>query len=197
MDGTLSTSMLNLIQQPWPWYVSGPLIGLMVPLLLLIGGKPFGVSANLRHLCAATLPGGIPLFRYDWKREGGWNLLFALGILVGGFLAARFFLPDGYSVAISEATARDLRALGLRDLSGLVPRELIGWQALLTWRGWLTLVGGGFLVGFGSRWAGGCTSGHAISGLATFQLPSLLAVLGFFAGGLLMTHVLLPLLFGS
>ncbi len=187
--------MMNLLQQPWPWYVAGPLIGLMVPVLLLIGGRPFGISSNLRHLCAATVPCGIPLFAYDWKREGGWNLLFASGILLGGLLAARLLLPDGYSVAISDATQRDLHALGIHDLSGLVPQELIGWQALATGRGWLTLGAGGFLVGFGSRWAGGCTSGHAIFGLSTLQLPSLIAVVGFFAGGLLMTHALMPWLF--
>lgn len=186
---------MNFLHEPWPWYIAGPLIGLMVPVLLLIGGKSFGVSSNLRHLCAATVPCGIPLFTYDWKRQGGWNLLFALGIFIGGLLAAVALLPDGYSVAISDATQRDLRALGMNDLSGLVPEQLMGWQALRSGRGWLTLGLGGFLVGFGARWAGGCTSGHAISGLATLQLPSLIAVLGFFAGGLLMTHALMPLLF--
>ena len=184
--------MNNLLQEPWPWYVAGPLIGVMVPVLLLIGGKPFGISSSLRHLCAATVPSGLPLFEYDWKREGGWNLLFVLGIVLGGGIASRVLLPDGYAVAISPATERDLRALGVHDLSGLVPPELIGWQALGSWRGWVTLGVGGALVGFGSRWAGGCTSGHAISGLATFQVPSMIAVLGFFAGGLLMTHVLMP-----
>ncbi len=187
--------MTSLWQEPWPWYVAGPLIGLMVPLLLLIGGKSFGVSSNLRHLCAAVVPSGIPLFQYDWKRDGGWNLLFAAGILLGGFIAASVLLPAGYTVDISAATQQDLRALGLADLSGLVPQELMGWQALASAKGWLTLGAGGFLVGFGSRWAGGCTSGHAISGLAAFQLPSLIAVLGFFVGGLLMTHVIMPLVF--
>lgn len=185
---------MNLIHDPWPWYVAGPLIGLIVPLLLWIGGKPFGMSSNLRHLCAAILPGRLPLFQYDWKREGGWNLLFAFGVLLGGFVAASS-LPPGYTVAIADQTQRDLRALGLQDLSGLVPRELMGWPALATPRGWIALVAGGALVGFGSRWAGGCTSGHAIAGLATFQIASLVAVLGFFAGGLLMTHVLLPVVF--
>jgi len=184
----------ELFREPWPWYVAGPLIGLMVPLLLMLGGKPFGISANLRHMCAATVPAGLPFFRYDWKREGGWNLLFALGILLGGFVAARWMMAEGYTVAISQATRRDLFALGLTDLSGFVPPELFTWGGLFTARGWLTLIGGGFLVGFGARWAGGCTSGHAISGLAALQLPSLLAVFGFFAGGLVMTHVLLPLI---
>jgi uncharacterized membrane protein YedE/YeeE len=185
---------MDVLTAPWPWYVSGPLIGLIVPLLLLLGGKPFGISANLRHLCAATIPTRLPFFSYDWKRDGGWNLLFALGIMVGGFIASRWLLPDGYTAAISEPTRQDLHALGLTDLSGVVPFELFAWSALLTWRGAMTLVVGGFLVGFGSRWAGGCTSGHAISGLAALEWPSLVAVLGFFAGGLLMVHVLLPFL---
>lgn len=184
--------MMNFLQEPWPWYIAGPLIGLMVPVLLVIGGKPFGISSNLRHLCAVAVPNRLS--GHDWKKEGGWNLLFALGILMGGFVAAAMLLPDGYTVAVADATQRDLRALGLRDLSGMVPAELFGWQAMASRRGWLTLVAGGFLVGFGARWAGGCTSGHAIFGLATFQLPSLLAVLGFFAGGLLMTHALIPFL---
>lgn len=185
---------MELLREPWPWYVAGPLIGLMVPLLLLIGSKPFGISVTLRHLCAASVPARMPFLQYDWRREGGWNLLFALGILVGGALAAGVLMPDRYAVALADTTVGDLHALGLRDLTGFVPPELMGWQALDSPRGWLTLVGGGMLVGFGARWAGGCTSGHAISGLAAGEWPSLVAVLGFFAGGLLMTHVLLPVL---
>ena len=185
---------MDFLFRPWPWYVSGPLIGLIVPILLLLGGKPFGISANLRHMCAATFPARLPFFNYDWKRDGGWNLLFAAGIVIGGFIASQWLMPNGYVVAISEATREDLTALGLRDLTGVVPRELFGIEAIFTARGAVTLVLGGFLVGFGARWAGGCTSGHAISGLAALQLPSLVAVLGFFAGGLLMVHVILPLL---
>ena len=187
--------MMDMLQEPWPWYVAGPLIGLMVPVLLLIGGKPFGISSNLRHLCAATVPSGIPLFDYDWRREGGWNLLFVLGIADGGPGRGRAAPAARIHGRDLTATQRDLHALGLHDLSGLVPRELFGWPALTSGRGWLTLGLGGLLVGFGSRWAGGCTSGHAISGLATFQVPSLIAVVGFFTGGLLMTHVIMPSLF--
>ena len=186
---------MNFLVEPWPWYVAGPLIGLIVPTLLMLGGKPFGISANLRHMCAAVLPGDLHFFRYDWRKEGGWNLLFALGILIGGFVGSRWLLPDSYTVAIADSTRRDLLALGLQDLSGLMPAELFSWDALATRRGLLVVIAGGFLVGFGARWAGGCTSGHAISGLATMQLPSLIAVAGFFAGGLLMTHLLLPLIF--
>lgn len=183
------------MSQPWPWYVSGPLIGLIVPLLLLVGGRQFGVSANLRHLYAACGLSRNPFFTYDWRREGAWNLVFALGLVLGGFIAVGVLSPGGVTPAISEATRADLATLGVTDTGGLVPRQLVSWPALATWPGFLTMVVGGFLVGFGARWAGGCTSGHAISGLANLQLPSLLAVAGFFAGGLVMTHFLLPLLF--
>ena len=180
----------------WPWYVTGPLIGLFVPALLLVGNRMFGISANLRHACAATLPTRADFFRYDWRRTGAWNLAFALGILLGGAVIA-MQTPDGSRVDVSPATLASLGALGVRDVTGLVPRELFSWQALLTVRGLVMLVGGGLLVGFGTAYAGGCTSGHAISGLADFQLPSLIAVIGFFAGGLLGTWVVLPMLLGA
>jgi uncharacterized membrane protein YedE/YeeE len=187
--------MIEWLSRPWPWYVAGPLIGLIVPALLVAGGRLFGVSSNFRHLCAIAIPGRSEFFRYNWRRTGLWNLVFAAGILLGGFLAAHFLTPPDASVAISAATKTDLAALGITDYTGLVPRQLISWASLFTPRGMLLMVGGGFLVGFGSRWAGGCTSGHGITGLASFQLPSLIAVAGFFAGGFIATFLLLPLLF--
>ena len=183
--------MPSLASAPWPWYVAGPAIGLFVPALLILGNRLFGVSSNLRHLCSAVLPGRIEYFRYDWKRTGLWNLLFAAGILVGGFLAWHWGPPQ--NVAISEETRLALTKLGIHDFSGLAPRELFAWSALLTLKGVASVIVGGFLVGFGTAYAGGCTSGHAISGLADLQLPSLIAVAGFFAGGLIATHFLLPL----
>ena len=179
-----------------PWYVAGPLLGLLVPALLLFGGKVFGISANLRHLCAAIpAPDRFkPAFlRYDWWRQGRWNLAFVLGVALGGALAVAVFgVPDA-GAAISEATKTDLRALGVTEFAGLAPASLFSWGALGTAAGLVVLVGGGFLVGFGARWAGGCTSGHAISGLADLQPGSLVAVAGFFAGGLFGTFALLPL----
>ena len=182
---------------PLPWYVAGPMIGLIVPLLLLFGGKVFAISANLRHLCAAAIPESSRLkpafLRYDWRKTGQWNLVFALGLVLGGVLTALVFgVPDA-GASISDATRLDLAALGISDFSGLVPESLFSWSALGTVGGLSTVILGGFLVGFGARYAGGCTSGHAISGLADFQLPSLVAVVGFFIGGLFVTHVLLPL----
>ncbi|MGA1986189.1 MAG: YeeE/YedE thiosulfate transporter family protein [Candidatus Sulfotelmatobacter sp.] len=175
----------------WPWYLAGPVAGLFVPALLILDNKVFGISSNLRHLCSAVIPGNIEYFRYDWKRTGFWNLLFVAGILVGGFLASHW--GGEQNVAISEQTRLALTKLGIHDFSGLAPRELFAWSALSTLRGFVSVVLGGFLVGFGTAYAGGCTSGHAISGLADMQLSSLIAVVGFFAGGLIATHFLLPL----
>lgn len=191
--------MLESLSGPWPWYVAGPLIGLVAPLLLLLGGKVFGISSNLRHMCAAapTPESWKPAFlKYEWKRSGIWNLTFILGIFLGGFLAVQLIgMPDAGS-HISEATRADLRTLGVQEFSGLLPADLFSWGSLLSPVGLVLIVGGGFLVGFGARYAGGCTSGHAISGIADLQLPSLVAVIGFFAGGLLVTFGLLPLLLG-
>ncbi len=177
-----------------PWYVAGPLIGLFVPVLLLVGNRMFGVSGNLRHMCAAALPARrADFFRYDWRGVGGWNLAFAVGVLLGGLIVG-LLTPDGARLALSPAAIDSFAALGIHDTTGLVPAELFSWQMLLTARGALMMIGGGLLIGFGTAYAGGCTSGHAITGLADFQLPSLIAVIGFFAGGLLSTWVVLPLL---
>jgi uncharacterized protein len=189
--------MIDTFAAPWPWYVAGPLIGLIVPVLLLVGGKVFGISANLRHICAATpAPAQLkPAFlRYDWRKAGAWNLVFVVGVALGALLSVSLLGVPDVGQSISEATRADLMALGIRDFTGLVPADLIAWKGLLSPAGFSVLVVGGFLVGFGARYAGGCTSGHAISGLADLQVPSLVAVVGFFAGGLLVTFGLLPLI---
>ena len=155
--------LLHLLQSPWPWYVAGPLMGLTVPLLLWLGNKSFGISSNLRHLCAVALPERAKpgFFRYDWRAEG-WSLAFALGL-----------------------------ALGITLRPGLVPPELSRPDQPGVW-GLLAL--SGLLIGFGTRYGGGCTSGHAITGLATLQLPSLIATVSFFVGGIFSANVLLPAL---
>ena len=178
---------------PWPWYIAGPILGLFPALLLILGNRMFGVSSNLRHLCAALTPKPSGYFGYDWRKEGGWNMAFAAGILAGGFIAGTL-LRNPEPVAMTEETRAALAALGVRSFSGLAPSDLFSWNALLSWRGVLLIVGGGFLVGFGTAYAGGCTSGHGLSGLADLQLPSLIALVGFFAGGIIGTFVLLPLI---
>ncbi|WP_128546529.1 YeeE/YedE family protein [Larkinella soli] len=185
--------MTELWQAPWPWYVAGPLLGLTVPVLLLIGNKSFGISSSLRHICAACFPADIDFFRYDWKKEI-WNLWFVGGILVGGWIG-NTVLKNPEPIAISAATVEALRALGIHDFtSGLMPSDLFSWESLLSVRGLVFFVFGGFLIGFGTRYAEGCTSGHSIMGLATLQWPSLVATVCFMAGGFLMTHLGLPLL---
>jgi hypothetical protein len=179
----------------WPWYVAGPLIGLFVPALLIAGNKVFGISSNLRHLCSAIAPGKVEFFHYDWKSSGLWNLVFLSGVLIGGFLA--YHSGAAHDVAISTQTKETLTRLGIHNFNGVAPSELFTWRALLTLRGFVSVVVGGFLVGFGTAYAGGCTSGHAISGLANFELPSLIAVFGFFAGGLAATYFILPFVLGG
>ena len=183
--------MIEFISQPWPWYVAGPLIGIVVPALFLIGGKQFGLSENLRHVCA-MLPGKTEFFNYDWK-NGAWNLTLILGIIIGGFIGSTF-LGNPDPIAISDATKSDLALLGITQFDGLLPSDIFSLEGLASTRGLIMIVLGGFLVGFGARYAGGCTSGHAISGLADLQLPSLVAMIGFSAGGLIATFLLLPII---
>jgi uncharacterized protein len=185
--------MLDFIKQSWPWYVAGPLIGLMVPLTLWIANKRFGVSSSLRHMCAACLPARIKFFDYNWKNEM-WSLFFVGGILAGGFITDQW-LMDNKNIRLSADTVNELQKLGISDFSGFVPVEIFNWNNLLTLQGILIIALGGFLVGFGARWAGGCTSGHTITGLSSFQLVSLVATLGFFIGGLFITYLIYPLIF--
>ena len=185
--------MITILSEPWAWYVSGPLIALVMFLLLWAGGN-FGISANLRTLCAIGGAGKkISFFNFDWKSQL-WNLVFVFGACIGGFIASRF-LQSSEPLEISSQTVLDLEVLGISFNGGLLPQEIFTWEAFFTLKGSLSIIIGGTLVGFGTRWAGGCTSGHAISGMSNLQLPSLLAVIGFFIGGLIMTHLLFPLIF--
>jgi hypothetical protein len=177
---------------PLPWYIAGPLIGLVAPALLLVGNKAFGVAASFRHVCAAVAPCGIEFFGHEWQRLGLWNLAFLSGIFGGAAIAGWFAPPE--AIRLSPRAIADLQQLGIHDFTGLAPREIFSVATLVTLRGFTCVVIGGFLVGFGTAYAGGCTSGHAIAGLADRQSASLVAVFGFFGGGLVATYVLLPLL---
>ena len=182
--------ILSTLQQPWPWYIAGPLIGLTVPALLILGNKSFGVSSSLRHICASCFPANIKFFKYDWKKES-WNLFFVTGILLGGVLAASF-LGSGEPVEIHENLRSELAGYGIADVSSLVPADIFNFENLFTLQGFFLMVVGGFLVGFGTRYAGGCTSGHAIMGLSNLQLPSLIATCCFMVGGFIMANLILP-----
>jgi len=182
--------MIEFLKQPWPWYVAGPLIGLTVPILLIIGNKSFGISSSLRHVCAACMPAKIPFFSYKWKKEM-WNLFFVSGVFLGGVISV-VLIADPNPMVIHPQLEADLAAYGITNFNELVPADIFNWPALFTLRGFIMLVIGGFMVGFGTRYAGGCTSGHAIMGLSTLQWPSLVATISFMVGGFIMSNLLLP-----
>lgn len=185
--------MLELLKQPWPWYTSGIAIALIM-ILLLVFGKSFGFSSNLRTLCTIAGAGKkYSFFDFDWKTQK-WNLLFLIGAVIGGVVSATLLKSDA-PLALSQATINDLAKININFDGQLNPLQLFGPDFISSPKGIIILLFGGLLVGFGSRYAGGCTSGHAISGLSNLQLPSLIAVIGFFIGGLLMTHLLLPIIF--
>jgi uncharacterized membrane protein YedE/YeeE len=185
--------MRDLITQTWSWWFSGTLIAAIM-FFLLYFGQSFGFSSNLRTICAAAgLGKKAKLFDFNWKTQS-WNLVFLVGAVIGGFIAKHFLSTDA-PVEISASTIRDLSQLGFAKPSSLQPVELFSLKALFTLKGFSMLAFGGLMVGFGSRYAGGCTSGHAISGLSDLQMPSLIAVIGFFIGGLVMTFLIFPLIF--
>ena len=183
-----------MLQETWPWYVSGPAIALIMAALVLMG-KRFGMSSNLDTLCSLGGAGKLSdHFKRDTKGRT-WNLLVVLGSVVGGFVAAHWLSPDS-AVGIAPKTVETLKGLGFESAgTAYLPSELFGMEALGGSKVWAILLLAGFLVGLGARYAGGCTSGHAISGLSNLQLPSLVAVIGFFIGGLVMVHLLFPLIF--
>lgn len=184
---------MDWIFEPWPWYIGGPMIALVMILLLLNGGK-FGMSSNLSTLCTMCGAGkSTPFFDFDWKAQR-WNLIVVLGALLGGFIAANHLSTDTI-VTLHPAVVDQLHGLGIQDAgNAYLPERFFENIVWTDWKSLSLLVVGGFMVGFGARYAGGCTSGHAISGLSNLQLPSLIAVIGFFIGGLLMNHFILPYL---
>lgn len=184
---------MEIIYQPWPWYVAGPLITLTM-FFLLIMGKRFGISSNLRTLC--TICGADKVsdfFKIDVKANR-WGLVFVLGTVIGGFISGQFLTPNDY-VDLNPATIESLKGLGIENPGdGFVPDKMFAWESVFSLKNFFFLALGGFFIGFGTRYADGCTSGHAITGLSQLKWQSLVAVIGFFIGGLLMTHVFLPYL---
>jgi uncharacterized membrane protein YedE/YeeE len=185
---------MDFILQPWPWYVAGPVIALCMYLMFFFG-KKFGVSSNLETVCAMTGAGKIvDFFKFDWKKNK-WNLVFVVGLIIGGFISDQWLTPD-QTVAINPETIKSLAQIGIHDAgSSYLPDEIFSIENMLTVKGFAILLIAGVLVGFGSRYAGGCTSGHGIVGLSSLSLESFIAVGGFFIGGLIMTWFIIPYLF--
>lgn len=176
---------------PWPWYIGGAIVALVMIALIFLG-RSFGFSSNFRNICSVLGAGkSCSFFAFDWRKQK-WNLLFLIGAMIGGFISANY-LSDNQVPEISQETVTQLNALGFESAGkAYSPTEIFNQLSI---KNVILLAVGGLLVGFGTRYAGGCTSGHAISGLSDLQLPSLIAVIGFFIGGLLMVHVFFPLIF--
>jgi len=185
---------MEAILEPWPWYVSGPLIALVM-FILIYFGKTFGMSSNLETFCSVFNAGKrVKLFHFDW-RENKWNLFVVLGAVIGGFIA-NFVLSNPIHMDLNPTTVEHLQQIGFSNAGQtILPPEIYSWNNVFSLKGFTILMIGGFLVGFGTRYAGGCTSGHSITGLSSLQLPSLIATIGFFIGGLIMVHFLYPLIF--
>ena len=184
---------IDWLSQPWPWYISGIAISGMM-FFLVLSGKTFAFSSNFRTICTACGAGKTSsFFRYDWKKQI-WNLLFLVGAIGGGWIGTHT-LSSGEAPQLSESFLQDLEDMGFAAPTGPQPYEIYGEAVFKSPKMLAILILSGFLIGFGARYAGGCTSGHAITGLSNLQLPSLIAVIGFFLGGLLMTHILYPFIF--
>jgi hypothetical protein len=185
---------MNWIYEPWPWYVGGPLIALVMFVLLFLG-KQFGMSSNLRIACAAVGGGkAADFFKFDWKAQR-WNLMVVLGAIIGGFLASNYMSDNTVEInpEVAQQLADDYNITSAGE--SYLPPEIFATEALSNPFIIVVLLIGGLLVGFGARYAGGCTSGHSISGISNLQLPSLIATIGFFIGGLVMVHFIYPLIF--
>ncbi|QXP71366.1 YeeE/YedE family protein [Polaribacter sp. R2A056_3_33] len=185
---------MDFILQPWAWYVGGPLIAISL-LLYFHFGKNFGASTNFETLC--TIAGADKVsdyFKKDWK-DRDFALMFVVGLIIGGFISANFLTPN-QAIDLNPKTVQELTDLGFSNVgSEYFPDEIFSEDVVFSLKGFLILIISGVLIGFGTRYAGGCTSGHAITGLSNLELPSLLAVVGFFIGGIIATWFIIPILF--
>ena len=185
---------MDFILQPWAWYFGGPLIAISL-LLYFYFGKNFGVSTNFETLCSMAGAGKfLDYFKKDWK-ERDFALLFVVGLIIGGFISATYLIPN-QTIDLNPKTIQELTDLGFSNVGNqYFPDEIFSIEVVFSLKGFLILLVSGLLIGFGTRYAGGCTSGHAITGLSSLQLPSLLAVIGFFIGGIIATWFIIPLIF--
>lgn len=185
---------MDFILEPWAWYVGGPLIALTL-FLYFYFGQNFGASTNFETLCTMVGAGKVSdYFKKDWK-ERDFAMLFVIGLIIGGFISSNFLIPN-QTIDLNPKTIQELTDLGFTNVANqYFPDEIFSNEAVFSLKGFLILILSGVCIGFGTRYAGGCTSGHAITGLSSFQLPSLLAVIGFFIGGIIAVWFIIPNLF--
>ena len=185
---------MEIIFQPWPWYVGGPLIALTL-FLYFYFGKNFGASTNFETLCTMAGAGKASANFTKHRKDRDLALLFVVGLIIGGFISSNYLILD-QTIDLNPKTFQELTDLGFSNVGNTYfPNEIFGNEVAMSLKGFLILILSGACIGFGTRYAGGCTSGHAITGLSNFQLPSLLAVIGFFIGGIIAVWFLIPLIF--
>ncbi len=188
-------TIVEILQKPWHWSLAGVMIALILFLLTYLG-RSFGVSASFKTICNAFgLGKKYEYFDFDIKNDF-WQIAFLLGVLLGGLISVTI-LYNPEPAKISQATIDHLATdfgWNYPQGDGYLPVDVFNiynWKAIV-----IALVGGAF-VGFGARYGNGCTSGHAITGLSHMRLPSLITVIGFFIGGLIMTWLIMPFIFGN
>ena len=185
---------MDFILEPWAWYVGGPLIAISL-LLYFYFGRNFGASTNFETLCTMAGAGVFSdYFKKDWKARD-FALLFVIGLIIGGYISSGSLIPNQY-IDLNPVTVNELTDVGFSNVGAqYFPDEIFGDDMIFSLKGFFILLVSGVLIGFGTRYAGGCTSGHAITGLSSLQFPSLLAVIGFFIGGIIATWFIIPLIF--
>ena len=159
-----------------PWYVAGPLIGLIIPLLLVLNEKQFGVSSSLRVVVSFFTP-KVNYFRYNRKKDY-WQLYFGIGVILVSILIV---LLD---VSPSPQIDSELSFAGIAT-------------SVYSLQSWPFFLIGGALIGFGARYAGGCTAGHCVMGNSLLSTSSLVSTVSFFVGGLIVSHFVIPQFLGS
>ncbi len=148
----------------WPFWAGGAAIGTFLLTFLVYGRRMLGVSTGFEDVCAAP---------FTAQARKSWRLPFMVGIAAGGLLAST--LSGGVVLTTAMGTFDTL------------------WHASLPVKIALFTTGG-ILIGFGTRLAGGCTSGHGISGVAQLAPSSLIATATFMSSGFITTQLLISAL---
>ena len=149
------------------WYIAGPLIGLLVPILLIIGNKQFGISSSFDYMCSIIIPGSKNIFKQYDSKKNSWKFYFIIGIAIGALITNKIIMAEDKS---------------------FLPEEYYSVEGIIL------LLSGGVMVGFGTRYANGCTSGHAITGLSLLKKSSLIATITFLITGFLFTFFIVNII---